>query len=83
MQDMKEWERLLFSHNTAQILPLSRSGDAVHHLHDTMKGGVCADGHVCATEVIIDGSNHANDVKMGRWLRLLFSDLAWKSSNEN
>lgn len=63
-------------HITTPSLPLSCCGDAVHHFHDAMKSGVCANGHVCPTEVIIDRSNHAHDVKMRCRLGLLFSDLA-------
>lgn len=42
--------------------PLCRGGDRVDDFHDPMKSGVSADGHVCSTEVIIDGAHQAYDV---------------------
>ena len=46
-----------------------------------MQGGVGADGHVSATEVIVDRANHADDVQVGRVLGFFFCDLTYKNSN--
>lgn len=44
------------------VWPLCCCGDGIHHLNDAVQGRVCANGHVGATEVIVDGAHHANDV---------------------
>lgn len=44
--------------------PLSGGHDGVHHLDDPVHGRVCADGHVRAAEVIVDGADHANNVEL-------------------
>ena len=41
-----------------------------------MQGGVGADGHVSAAEVVVDGAYHAHDVEVGGGLRLCVGDLA-------
>lgn len=65
---------LLFSFcRSGRAGPLCRSGDGVHHLDDAVQGGVCADGHVSAAEIVVDGTHHAHDVQVGRRLCLLFS----------
>lgn len=56
--------------------PLCSRSDGVHHLDDAVQGGVCADGHVRAAEVVVDGTHHAHDVQVGRFLCFLFSDPA-------
>lgn len=33
--------------------PLGRGGDGIHYLYDAMQGRVRANGHVCATEVVV------------------------------
>lgn len=52
-------------------IPLCCGGDGVHYLYDAMQGRVCPDGHVGATEVIINGAHHADDVEMGGSLGLI------------
>ena len=54
-----------------KCIPLCCGGDGIHYLNDAMQGRVRADGHVSSTEVIVDGSHHANDVEVGGTLRLL------------
>lgn len=44
--------------------PLGSGGDGVNDLHDAMQGGVRADGHVGATEVIVDGAHQPRDVQV-------------------
>lgn len=56
-------------------IPLCCGGDGVHYLYDAMKGRVCPDGHVGATEVIVNGAHHANDVEMGGALGIIRCDL--------
>lgn len=56
-------------------VPLRRGGDGIHNLDDAMQGRVRPDGHVGATEVVINGAHHANDVEMGGTLGLVGCDL--------
>lgn len=56
-------------------IPLCCGGNGVHYLYDAMQGRVCPDGHVGATEVIINGAHHANDVEMGGSVGLIWRDL--------
>lgn len=56
-------------------IPLCCGGDGVHNLYDAMQGRVCADGHVSATEVIVNRAHHANDIEMGGTLGLIGRDL--------
>lgn len=56
-------------------LPLCRGGDGVHYLYDAMEGRVCTDGHVGATEVIVNGAHHADNVEMGGVLGISRCDL--------
>lgn len=42
-----------------------------------MEGRVCTDGHVGATEVIVNGAHHANNVEMGGVLGISRCDLTW------
>ncbi len=43
--------------------PLSSGHDGIHHLDDPVQRRVSADGHVGATEVIVNGADHANDME--------------------
>ena len=58
-------------------VPLRCSGDGIHHLNDAVQGRVCADGHVGATEVVVNGAHHAYDVQVGGTLDFCLCDLAW------
>lgn len=40
-----------------------------------MQGRVRPDGHVGATEVVVDGAHHADDVEVGRRFGLVGSDF--------
>lgn len=44
--------------------PLSGRHDGIHHLDDPVQCRVGADGHVCATEVVVDGADHADNVEL-------------------
>lgn len=44
--------------------PLSSRHDGIHHLDDPVQRRVGADGHVSATEVVVDGADHADDVEL-------------------
>lgn len=46
----------------SDVRPLRSCGDGIHHLDDAVQGRVCANGHVGATEVVVDGAHHAYDV---------------------
>lgn len=41
-----------------------------------MERGVCSDGHVSSTEIIVNGSNHANHIEVSILVALLLRDLA-------
>lgn len=43
--------------------PLSSGHDSIHHLDDAVQCRVGADGHVGATEVVVDGADHADNVQ--------------------
>lgn len=60
--------------------PLSCGHDGVHHLNDPVQRRVGANGHVGAAEVVVDGSDHANNVE--RWVPLSFFliDQTWKTT---
>lgn len=45
------------------LSPLSSCHDSINHLNDPMQGWVGSNGHVRATEVIVNGANHANNVE--------------------
>ena len=60
----------------AQVtVPGSSGGDIVDGLHDAMEGGVCTDGHVGATEVIVYGAHHAHNVQVAALICLVLVDL--------
>ncbi len=54
-------------------IPLRCGGDGVHYLYNAMQGRVCPDGHVSATEVIVNRTHHADDVQMGGTVGLICS----------
>lgn len=60
--------------------PLCGRGDGIHHLYDAVEGGVCPDGHVCATEVIVDRTHHAYDVQVGRFTGLVICNFTWRAT---
>lgn len=62
--------------NEAALMGVGSSSDGVHGLDDAVEGGVSANGHVGATEVIVDGAHHANNVQVGVKLALLLRNLA-------
>lgn len=61
------------------VTPLCRCSDGVHHLHDSVQSRVGTDGHVSATEVIVDGTHHPDDVQVGRFLGIIFSDFTYRT----
>lgn len=61
--------------------PLGRGGNGVNDLHDAMQGGVCANGHVRATEVIVDGAHQPGDVQVRVGLGRALRDLAWAEAS--
>lgn len=63
--------------NGCMCVPLCCGGDGIYNLDDAMQGRVRPDGHVGATEVIVNGAHHANDVQMGGTLGLVGCDLTW------
>lgn len=74
----------LYSRSVHQInvwlvtcIPLSCGSDGVHYLYDAMQSRVCPNGHVGATEVVVNRAHHANDVEMGGTLGLICCDLTW------
>lgn len=75
-QSLWAWAR-----GDSDVLPLSGRGDGVHHLDDAVQGGVSANGHVGATEVVVDGAHHAHDVQMGRLLGFRFRNRTCIKTN--
>ena len=65
----------------SDVWPLCCGGDGVHHLHDAVQGGVGANGHVSAAEVIVDGADHANNIQVGRFLGFFVRNITWKTLN--
>lgn len=63
--------------------PLGGGGDGVNDLHDAVQGGVRANGHVGATEVIVDGAHQPSDVQVGVGLSRALGDLAWGGTAES
>lgn len=51
-------------------IPLCCGGDGVHYLYNAMQSRVGANGHVGATEVVVNRAHHANDIEMGGTLGL-------------
>lgn len=50
--------------STGPTLPLGGGGDGIDDLHYPVQGRVCADGHVGATEIIVDGAHQASDAQV-------------------
>ena len=59
-------------------LPGGCGGDTVDCLHNTVEGGVRPDGHVCPTEVVVDGAHQSHDVQVGAVASLLLTDATYK-----
>ncbi len=63
-------------------VPLSCCCDCIHYFHDPVQSRISANGHVCATEVIVNRANHPDDVQM-RWsFGLLCCDLTYKHTTD-
>lgn len=62
------------------LLPLSSGGDGIYNLHDPVQGRVSTNGHISATEVIVDGANQPHDVQVAGLCRLLGCDLPCEGS---
>lgn len=60
--------------------PLSCGHDGVHHLNDPVQRRVGADGHVGAAEVVVDGSDHADNVELRVPLSLFLIDQTWETA---
>ena len=61
-------------------LPLSCGGDRVDALDDAMQGAVRADGHVRAAEIIVDGTDQADNIQVLKLL-LLFRGYSHCKNN--
>lgn len=46
------------------VRPGGCGGDGVDDLSDAVEGRISADGHVCPTEIIIDGAHQSHDVQV-------------------
>lgn len=55
--------------------PLRSGGDGIDHLHDAVQRRVSTDGHVCPTEIVVDGAHQPHDVQAAVLLRHLLADL--------
>lgn len=55
---------VLFFQPGGDTSPLSGGHDGVHHLDDPVQCRVSSDGHVGATEIVVDGADHADDVEL-------------------
>lgn len=58
-------------------VPLCCGCDGIHNLYDAMQGRVRPNGHVSATEVVVNGAHHANNVEVGGRLGLIGCDFTW------
>lgn len=47
-----------------EMSPLSGGHDGIHHLDDSVQRRVSSNGHVCAAEVVVDGTDHADYVEL-------------------
>lgn len=70
----------LISCNHAFHSPLSGGHDGVHHLDDAVQGGVGADGHVCAAEVVVDRADHADNVERRVTAGCLLINQTWRAT---
>lgn len=61
-------------------LPGGSGGDTVHSLYNAVEGGVCPDGHVRPTEVVVDGAHQSHDVQVGAVAPLLLADATYKQA---
>lgn len=64
-------------HDECALMRIRRADDRVDGLDDTMQCRICADGHVCAAEIVVDRANHAGDVQYAELLTLLGVDAAF------
>lgn len=64
--------------NEAALVAVGGGDDGVDGLHDAVQGGVRADGHVSAAEVVVDRANHAHDVQVGILHAVLVGDVAYQ-----
>lgn len=63
--------------NEAALVGIGSGSDGIHSLNDTVECRVCADGHVSAAEVIVDGAHHTHNVEVRVGLALLLRDLTY------
>lgn len=61
--------------------PLSGGHDGVHHLDDSVQRRVSSNGHVCAAEVVVDGTDHADYVELWVAARFFLADQTWETSS--
>ena len=61
-------------------IPLGRGGNSIHSLYNPVQSRVSADGHVCTTEVIINGAHEASNVDVAVGVALCWGDLAWEKN---
>lgn len=77
MQKHPLFHSVLFFYWGAEISPLSGGHNGIHHLDDSVQRRVSSNGHVCAAEVIVDGTDHANYVELWIAARVLLADQTW------
>ena len=63
-------------HDERPLVRRRRRDDGVDGLDDSVEGRVGADGHVGAAEVVVDGSDHSDDVEVSVGEDLFLADLA-------
>lgn len=80
MQKHSLLQSVLFLYWGAEMSPLSGGHDGIHHLDDSVQRRVSSNGHVCAAEVVVDGTDHADYVELRVAARVLLADQTWGMS---
>lgn len=62
-------------HDECTLMRVRRTNDGINGLDDPMQSRICADGHVRATKIVINRTDHAGDVQYTVLFALLIVDL--------
>ena len=52
-------------HDEGSLMGAGSRDDVIYSRNDSVEGRVSSDGHVSTTEVVINGSDHTDDVEVG------------------
>lgn len=75
---IKHLPHWLISHS---VWPLCSGHDSINYLHDAVERRVCSNGHVSATEVVVNGAHKPHDVEVVMLLCQSVCDPSWKCHN--